>query len=210
MSAALNSTGRAVFLSAMTTIIGFISHICSMKPIQTVGWALAGGIVVVYGVMLMVPNLTILLDLKKPSHPPPKVFVAAVNLPVKWSKVTLTIFLTLMLISAGYNRQNVEENIDLLKMAPNEVEAVQKMDVYSQEFEAGQPGFLLVEADIQADPDLGIGSITADHPYANLEGIENLEIRCNDVENATAVSIVFLMKAMLSVSTFRVPPLTIL
>ena len=81
-------------------------------------------------------------------------------------------------------------------MAPNEVEAVQKMDVYSQEFEAGQPGFLLVEADIQADPDLGIGSITADHPYANLEGIENLEIRCNDVENATAVSIVFLMKAI--------------
>ena len=198
MSAALNSTGRAVFLSAMTTIIGFISlTFAPMKPIQTVGWALAGGIVVVYLMtMLMVPNLTILLDLKKPSHPPPKVFVAAVNMPVKWSKVTLTIFLTLMLISAGYNRQNVEENIDLLKMAPNEVEAVQKMDVYSQEFEAGQPGFLLVEADIQADPDLGIGSITADHPYANLEGIENLEIRCNDVENATAVSIVFLMKAI--------------
>ena len=66
-------------------------------------------------------------------------------------------------------------------MAPNEVDSP-KMDVYSQEFEAGQPGFLLVEADIQADPDLGIGSITADHPYANLEGIENLEIRCNDVE----------------------------
>jgi predicted RND superfamily exporter protein len=198
MSAALNSTGRAVFLSAMTTIIGFISlTFAPMKPIQTVGWALAGGIVVVYVMtMLMVPNLTILLDLKKPSHPPPKVFVAAVNMPVKWSKITLTLFLTLMLISAGYNRQNVEENIDLLKMAPNEVEAVQKMDVYSQEFEAGQPGFLLVEADIAANPDFGLGSITAEHPYANLEGIENLEGRCNDVENATAVSIVFLMKAI--------------
>jgi predicted RND superfamily exporter protein len=81
-------------------------------------------------------------------------------------------------------------------MAPNEVEAVQKMDVYSTEFEAGQPGFLLVEADIRAEPELGIGSITADHPYANLEGIENLESKCNDVENATAVSIVFLMKAI--------------
>ena len=88
MAAALNSTGRAVFLSAMTTIIGFISlTFAPMKPIQTVGWALAGGIVVVYVMtMLMVPNLTILLDLKKPSHPPPKVFVAAVNMPVKWSK----------------------------------------------------------------------------------------------------------------------------
>jgi predicted RND superfamily exporter protein len=198
MAAALNSTGRAVFLSAMTTIIGFISlTFAPMKPIQTVGWALAGGIVVVYFMtMIMVPNLTILLDLKKPSHPPPKVFVAAVNMPVRWSKITLTLFLTLMIISAGYNRQNVEENIDLLKMAPNEVEAVQKMDVYSREFEAGQPGFLLVEADIRADPELGIGSITAEHPYANLEGIENLEAKCNDVENATAVSIVFLMKAI--------------
>ena len=198
MTAALNSTGRAVFLSAMTTIIGFISlTFAPMKPIQTVGWALAGGIVVVYIMtMLMVPNLTILLDLKKPSHPPPKIFVAAVNMPVKWSRVTLAFFLTLMIISAGYNRDNVEENIDLLKMAPNEVEAVKKMDVYSQEFEAGQPGFLLVEADISAVPDLGISSITAEHPYANLEGIENLESRCNDVENATAVSIVFLMKAI--------------
>ena len=198
MAAALNSTGRAVFLSAMTTIIGFISlTFAPMKPIQTVGWALAGGIVVVYFMtMIMVPNLTILLDLKKPSHPPPKVFVAAVNMPVKWSRITLVFFLTLMLISAGYNRQNVEENIDLLKMAPNEVEAVKKMDVYSTEFNAGQPGFLLVEANIRADPELGIGSITAEHPYANLEGIENLESKCNDVDNATAVSIVFLMKAI--------------
>ena len=198
MAAALNSTGRAVFLSAMTTIIGFISlTFAPMKPIQTLGWALAGGIVVVYFMtMLMVPNLTILLDLKKPSHPPPKIFVAAVNMPVKWSKITLALFLTLMIISAGYNRQNVEENIDLLKMAPGEVEAVEKMDVYSREFDAGQPGFLLVEADIRAEPEIGIGSITADHPYANLEGIENLEAKCNDVENATAVSIVFLMKAI--------------
>ena len=81
-------------------------------------------------------------------------------------------------------------------MAPSEVEAVQKMGVYSDEFEAGQPGFLLVDANIKAEPEIGLGSINPDHPYANLEGIENLESRCNDVENATAVSIVFLMKAI--------------
>ena len=204
MSIALNSTGRAVLLSAMTTIIGFISlTFAPMKPIQTVGWALAGGIFVVYIMtMVMVPNLTILLDLKKPSHPPPRVFVAAVNMPIKWSKVTLVIFLSLMLLSAGYNRNNVEENIDLLKMAPKEgadgepVDAVVKMEVYSDEFEAGQPGFLLVEADIRADPEINLAGFTAEHPYANLEGIEKLEGNCNNVENATAVSIVFLMKAI--------------
>ncbi len=48
MAAALDSTGRAVFLSAMTTIIGFISlTFAPMKTIQKVGWALSGGIVVV-------------------------------------------------------------------------------------------------------------------------------------------------------------------
>ena len=53
---ALNSTGKAVFLSATTTIIGFISLVFTpMRPIQTVGYSLAGGIVIVYIMtMLMV------------------------------------------------------------------------------------------------------------------------------------------------------------
>ena len=77
MAIALNSTGRAVFLSAITTIIGFISlTFTPMEPIKTVGFSLAGGILVVYIMtMVMVPNLTMILDLKKPSHPPPKLFV---------------------------------------------------------------------------------------------------------------------------------------
>ena len=192
---ALNSTGRAVFLSAITTIIGFISLVFTpMRPIQTVGWSLAGGIVVVYFMtMLMVPNLTLLLDLKKPSHPPPKLFTSAVNVPVNWTKTSLSVFVLLLLLSSGISRQNIEENIDLLDMAPEEVGAVQKMKVYSNEFEAGQPGFILVKAPIGAEPSF---SFTAEHPYANLEGIENLETECDRVDNTTAVSIVFLMKAI--------------
>ena len=67
----LASTGRAVFLSAVTTVIGFISlTFTPMKPIETVGIALSGGIVVVYFLtMAMVPNLTLLLDLRKPKAP---------------------------------------------------------------------------------------------------------------------------------------------
>ena len=192
---ALNSTGRAVFLSAITTIIGFISLVFTpMRPIQTVGWSLAGGIVVVYFMtMLMVPNITLLLDLKKPSHPPPKLFTSAVNVPVNWTKTSLSVFVLLLLLSSGISRQNIEENIDLLDMAPEEVGAVQKMKVYSNEFESGQPGFILVKAPIGAEPSF---SFTAEHPYANLEGIENLETECDRVDNTTAVSIVFLMKAI--------------
>ena len=81
----MKSTGRAVFLSAVTTVIGFISLIFTpMAPIKTVGIALSGGIVIVYILtMFMVPNLTLILDLRKPKHPPLKVFDAAVDVPVK-------------------------------------------------------------------------------------------------------------------------------
>ena len=196
MEEALSSTGRAVFLSAITTIIGFISlTFTPMAPIQTVGWSLAFGIVVVYVMtMLMVPNLTILLDLKKPSHPPPKVFVAIVSVPVKWTKVTLVLFIIAMIFSAGISRENVESNLDLLEMAPQDVDAVQKMKTYSDEFESGQPGFLKISENIGATADLT--DLTADDPFSGLEAIERLEGQCAEVDRVTAVSIVFLMKAI--------------
>jgi len=198
MTEALESTGRAVLLSALTTIIGFISlTFTPMKPIQTVGWSLAGGIVVVYIMtMIMVPNLTMMLDLKKPSHPPPKAFVKAVNFPINWTKLTLAVFLTMMLISAGYNRPNVEENIDLLEMAPQDVDAVQKMATFSDEFEAGQPGFLLIDGNIGASSNIFDDPTELNDPYDNLKGIEELEEKCNLVNRTTAVSVVFLMKAI--------------
>lgn len=198
MSEAISSTGRAVLLSALTTIIGFISLVfVPMKPIQTIGYALSGGIVVVYLMtMLMVPNLTMMLDLKKPSHPPPKVFQGAVGVPIKWTRVTLAVFIMAMVMSAGYNRPNVEENIDLLKMAPAGVDAVDKMGIYSDEFNAGQPGFLLIDSDLYADPDPIPEAGAQKDPFSNLKGIEQLETKCNSVDNTTAVSIVFLMKAI--------------
>ena len=198
MAEALDSTGRAVLLSAITTIIGFISlALTPMKPIQTVGYSLAMGIVVVYVMtMVMVPNLTMMLDLKKPSHPPPKAFVSAVSVPINWTKLTLSLFLIAMLISAGYSRPNVEENVDLLEMAPEGVGAVDKMKTYSTEFEAGQPGFLLIDADVSASPEIFNPNFNGNDPYLKLVGIEELEGKCNQVNQTTAVSIVFLMKAI--------------
>ena len=86
----LASTGRAVFLSAVTTVIGFISlTFTPMKPIETVGIALSGGIVIVYLLtMMMVPNLTLLLDLRKPASAS-SCFQKVVQVPIKWSKALL-------------------------------------------------------------------------------------------------------------------------
>lgn len=195
MRASLSSTGRAVFLSAVTTVIGFISLVFTpMAPIQTVGIALSGGIVVVYILtMFMVPNLTLILDLKKPKHPPLKAFDVLVEVPVKYNKGVIGVFLLLILVSATVGQANVEENIDLLGMAPEGESSVVKMKQYSKEFEAGQVGMVLVNANVSGDSN--DNDNTNDDPVELLTQINTLEASLNNIENTTAVSVVFLMKS---------------
>ena len=195
MKASLSSTGRAVFLSAVTTVIGFISLVLTpMAPIQTVGIALSVGIVIVYILtMFMVPNLTLLLDLKKPKHPPLKAFDTMVDLPVKRNRLVIGGFILLILLSGTVGRVNVEENIDLLGMAPEGESPVIKMKQYSSEFEAGQVGMVLVNANVSGD--LNDNNRKNDDPALILNMIEDMEDGLNQIENTTAVSVVFLMKA---------------
>jgi len=195
MRASMSSTGKAVFLSAVTTVIGFISLVFTpMAPIQTVGIALSAGIVIVYILtMFMVPNLTLILDLKKPKHPPLRAFDILVEVPVKYNKGVIGVFLLLILLSATVGRANVEENIDLLGMAPEGESSVVKMKQYSKEFEAGQVGMVLINANVSGD--IRDGDPSNDDPAAMLKKIDNLESKLNGIENTTAVSVVFLMKS---------------
>ena len=189
----LASTGRAVFLSAVTTVIGFISlTFTPMKPIETVGIALSGGIVIVYFLtMTMVPNLTILLDLRKPKHPPLPVFEKVVQVPIKWSKGVIAIFCVMIFISGFWGQENVEENIDLLGMAPEDEASVITMKEYSKDFNAGQVGMILIEGDIS-----GNAPFEEAEPVEKLLGLSVLEDNLNTVEQTNAVSIVFLMKSV--------------
>ena len=195
MRASLSSTGKAVFLSAVTTVIGFISLVFTpMAPIQTVGIALSLGIVIVYVLtMFMVPNLTLILDLRKTKHPPLKAFDVLVEIPVKHNKKVITVFLLLILLSGTIGRVNVEENIDLLGMAPEGESPVVKMKQYSSEFEAGQVGMVLVNANVSGN--LNDGDPSNNNPTEILKKIDHLEGKLNNIENTTAVSVVFLMKA---------------
>jgi len=194
MRGALSSTGKAVFLSAVTTVIGFISLVFTpMAPIQTVGIALSGGIVVVYILtMFMVPNLTLLLDLRKPKHPPLKLFVNIVEVPMKYNRAVIALFGILILISATYGQANVKENIDMLKMAPDDEDSVKAMIKYSDEFNSGQLGMVLVQANLTGDTSI---QVSQQDPAENLRQIDTLEGLLNDVPDTSAVSIVFLMKS---------------
>ena len=55
---------------------------------------------------------------------------------------------------------------------------------------------MLIETDISADPSLFSDPVLLGDPYSNLEGMEELESKCNQVESTTALSVVFLMKAI--------------
>tara|TARA_Y100000766_G_scaffold48279_2_gene38573 strand:+ start:661 stop:3798 length:3138 start_codon:yes stop_codon:yes gene_type:complete len=191
---ALSSTGKAVFLSAVTTVIGFVSLVFTpMTPIQTVGIALSGGIVVVYILtMFMVPNLTLLLDLRKPKHPPLKAFVKIVDVPMKYNRGVIGFFAILILVSATYGQANVKENIDMLEMAPFDEPSVEGMKVYSNDFNSGQLGMVLVQANLTGDTSI---EVSQQDPAENLRQIDTLESLLNDVPDTSAVSIVFLMKS---------------
>ena len=162
-----------------------------MKPIETVGIALSGGIVIVYLLtMAMVPNLTLLLDLRKPKHPPLPVFEKVVQVPIKWSKGVIAVFMVLIFVSGFWGQENVEENIDLLGMAPEDEASVVTMKQYSRDFNAGQVGMVLIHGDIS-----GNAPITEAEPVEKLLGLSALEDNLNTIEQTNAVSIVFLMKS---------------
>ena len=189
----LASTGRAVFLSAVTTVIGFISlTFTPMKPIETVGIALSGGIIIVYVLtMAMVPNLTLLLDLRKPKHPPLPIFEKVVQIPIKKSKAVIAFFLILIFVSGFWGQENVEENIDLLGMAPEDEPSVKAMYKYSEDFNAGQVGMVLIQGDISGD-----SPMEEAEPVEKLMGISALEKDLNTIDQTNAVSVVFLMKSV--------------
>ena len=74
--------------------------------------------------------------------------------------------------SATVGQANVEENIDLLGMAPETESPVVKMQQYSKEFEAGQVGMVLVNANVSGD--FNDADQANDDPVEILQKIDNL------------------------------------
>ena len=76
-------------------------------------------------------------------------------------------------------------------MAPEDEASVVTMKEYSQDFNAGQVGMVLIEGDISGDADP-----TEGEPVEKLLGLSALEDKLNTIDQTNAVSIVFLMKSV--------------
>ena len=188
---AVRTTGKAIFLSALTTAIGFASLLTvNMIPLQVLGFGLSMGIMICYTVtMLTVPSLVKALNYKKKGEI--KVKEKLGNFPVNHRKkivVAVIIFVIASVVMIPY----VQANMNFVKMAPQDEPVIIKMREYSDKFGGGQQGMILVRgksAPIYDDEPKG-----SMRDIDTLDEIELLEEEVNNVENTNALSIVIFMK----------------
>ncbi len=198
MMKAMSTTGRAIALSAMTTMIGFGSLMyTNLGPVFTVGLSLTLGIMVcLLCTFLMSPAIAVLTnyDHKKVEgewHKLAKV-VTEKNKPV------LAILATATLLSVGV-LPLLETNIDYLDMVPDDEPTLIGIVKYSTEFNAGAFGMMIARGDFQNDYD-ELANDAVDHldqvdllvagsKNSNRDGL-------NDVPDVTAISLTEVMKAV--------------
>ncbi len=176
-------TGRAVFLSAITTIVGFASLLTSiMPPIQNMGLAFVIGVSYCFiSTMILIPCLLIAFTPRK-------------RVELKWdSLANLTRYrkqilglLAIITIVSIISIPEVSTRSSVWEMMPQKMQSMVVMKEYSKNFNAGQSGVILVESTPEGilEPKL-------------LEKLDEMEKMINTgVENVSMYSIVDVIKKM--------------
>ncbi|MBU2565769.1 MAG: MMPL family transporter [Candidatus Thermoplasmatota archaeon] len=174
---------KAIFLTSITTALGFASlMIGTLKPLFTIGFALAVGIIACWIITTtLVPCLILILKYKKRYEL--KSWKGFGNVPINNRKKILAVTLIFLIISLGLCLPNIKTSADYYVMAPQDEPSVIKMQEYSQRFEAGQPGMMLVRADV-----------TSYNTLATIEYIEEMIKR--SAPHTKTLSVVGVMKMM--------------
>ncbi len=179
----IGTTGRAVFLSAITTVVGFASLITSeMPPIANMGLAFVIGVLYAFiSTMILIPAFLLAL-------PPERTIEMKWNSLANLTRYRKQIFLVLFAVSilslAAF--PYVSSKTSVWEMMPHKMNSYQKMMEYSEKFGAGQSGVILVNT----SPD-GLLEPTI------LEKLDEMEKIINTgVDNTSAYSIVDVIKRM--------------
>ena len=198
MMKALSTTGRAIALSALTTMIGFGSLMyTNLGPVFTVGLSLTIGIFVcLMCTFVMAPALAVLTNYNYRKQEGEWHKLAKVV--TEHNKPVLAVLLVATLLSVGV-LPLLETNIDYLDMVPDDEPTLIGIVKYSTEFNAGAFGMMIARGDFQNDYD-EVTNDAVDHldqvdllvagtEDGNREGL-------NDVEDVTAISLTEVMKAV--------------
>ncbi|MFB1004937.1 MAG: MMPL family transporter [Candidatus Poseidoniaceae archaeon] len=191
------STGVAVFLSAMTTIIGFSVLIAPMivpiSPIRSVGITLVIGIgsTLLFSIIL-VPTLSWLLKFNKRSNP--SVWKNIGTWPVKW-------FLAILLVSGSVtaygvaNLDTMDEPITGSSEAPDGIDSLNSLAKYSREFSGGQTSLFIFNAEERtAEAQANNTDNIRDLPV--LDAIDALELQIDNVDETNTTSIITFLRTI--------------
>lgn len=145
----LKSTGKAVLLSTITTMIGFGSlMISSMSPMVTFGFGCAIGILFCFiSAIILVPCLVILLKFEKQASLPSWKKFAEFTISNRGRILLIACFFVVMSLILI---PQVKTDVNYMDMAPEGIPEVEAMQLYSDKFGGGANfNALLIETDYQ-------------------------------------------------------------
>jgi len=188
------STGYAVFLSALTTIVGFSVLIAPLivpiSPIRSVGITLVIGILSTFILsMVLVPTLAWMLKFNKRTNP--SMWQNIGKLPVRG-------FLVIILVTSSVTAYGIANMDELNKPitgsseAPDGIESLNSLAEYSRQFSSGQTSLFIFDASQRANNN-GTANIR-DLPV--LDAIDVMEQDVDAVDETSTTSIITFLKAV--------------
>jgi len=148
MEKVLRSTGMAILLSTITTVIGFASlMISSMAPIVTFGFACAVGILFCFICsIIMTPTLSVLLNFGKNGYIPHWSKLAEFIIKNKKRIIVIACFFAIMSLIL---LPQTKTDVNYFDMAPEGIPEIEKLMDYSDNFGGANYNALLIETDPQ-------------------------------------------------------------
>jgi len=142
---ALLTTGKATLLCAITDSIGFSAlFISPIVPMRTVGLTMIIGVICSFFLTVsMTPAIMKLTDYSRHKN---KGWTSIAVLSTKqWKAILVVVLLTTTYSIARISV--MDQNITGSESAPEDVDSIQKLSEYSDKFDAGQTGILLINND---------------------------------------------------------------
>ena len=189
-----SSTGVAVFLSAVTTIIGFsvliAPQIVTVSPIRSVGVTLVLGIASTLVLsIILVPTLAWMLKYNKRTNP--TMWKNIGKIPVKGFVIILLIFGSVTFYGI-ISLDSMNEPITGSSEAPDGIESLDSLAEYSEYFSGGQTSLFIFSAEER--PNNNNTDRIRDLPV--LDVIDYLEQQIGDVERTNTTSIVTFLRTI--------------
>ena len=189
-----SSTGVAVFLSAITTVIGFsvliAPQIVTVAPIRSVGVTLVLGIASTLVLsIILVPTIAWMLRYNKRTNP------------MMWKnigKIPVKAFLPIVIIFGSVtfygivNLDSMNEPITGSSEAPDGIESLNSLAEYSEFFSGGQTSLFIFSAEERGDRN----ETDAIRDLPVLDVIHDLEQRIGAVDRTNTTSIVTFLRTI--------------